>query len=164
MKKKGFTLVELLAVIAILAILVIIALPNVMGMFNNAKKSSFETEIKNIIKYAGTEWMTSNGLSGAAHEVEFSTAATKISSLDSRAQLKYYVKLDSTGKVKELFVQDGTFWYAKQDSDQIKPEKVVRKEKKTSANTGEGMPNVCGSGATITWTEGKPSCWPTQAN
>ena len=31
-KKKGFTLVELLAVIAILAILVIIALPNVINM------------------------------------------------------------------------------------------------------------------------------------
>ena len=30
MKRKGFTLVELLAVIAILAILVIIALPNVL--------------------------------------------------------------------------------------------------------------------------------------
>ena len=34
--KKGFTLVELLAVIAIL---VIIALPNVMGMFNTAKQN-----------------------------------------------------------------------------------------------------------------------------
>ena len=33
MKKKGFTLVELLAVIAILAILVIVAMPNVLGMF-----------------------------------------------------------------------------------------------------------------------------------
>ena len=31
--KKGFTLVELLAVIAILAILVVIALPNVIGKF-----------------------------------------------------------------------------------------------------------------------------------
>ena len=38
MSKKGFTLVELLAVIAILAILVIIALPNILKMFNNAKK------------------------------------------------------------------------------------------------------------------------------
>ena len=37
MKKRGFTLVELLAVIAILAILVLISLPNVVGMFNNAK-------------------------------------------------------------------------------------------------------------------------------
>jgi len=50
--KKGFTLVELLAVIAILAILVIIALPNVMGMFNQAKKNSFTTEVKEIYKVA----------------------------------------------------------------------------------------------------------------
>ena len=48
--KKGFTLVELLAVIAILAILVIIALPNVMKMFRDAKKNSFTTEIKEVFK------------------------------------------------------------------------------------------------------------------
>ena len=41
MKYKGFTLVELLAVIAILALLVIIALPNVLKMFNQAKKDTF---------------------------------------------------------------------------------------------------------------------------
>ena len=35
MKKQGFTLVELLAVIAIMAILVIIALPNVLKMFKD---------------------------------------------------------------------------------------------------------------------------------
>ena len=39
MNKKGFTLVELLAVIAILAILVIIALPNVLKMFNDSNKA-----------------------------------------------------------------------------------------------------------------------------
>ena len=42
MKKKGFTLVELLAVIAILAILVIIALPNVLELYRNARKNAFE--------------------------------------------------------------------------------------------------------------------------
>ena len=50
MKNKGFTLVELLAVIAILAILVIIALPNVLKMFNQAKKDTFLTEAKTIYK------------------------------------------------------------------------------------------------------------------
>ena len=40
MKNKGFTLVELFAVIAILAILVIIAL---MGILNETKKNSFVT-------------------------------------------------------------------------------------------------------------------------
>ena len=44
MNKKGFTLVELLAVVAILAILILVALPNVLSMFNKAKKSAFETE------------------------------------------------------------------------------------------------------------------------
>ena len=39
--RKGFTLVELLAVIAILAILVIIALPNVINMYNKAQKEIF---------------------------------------------------------------------------------------------------------------------------
>ena len=48
--KKGFTLVELLAVIAIVAILVIIALPNVMGMFNQARESTFTTELKKIYR------------------------------------------------------------------------------------------------------------------
>ena len=46
MKKKVFTLVELLAVIAILAILVIVAMPNVLGMFNQAKANSFVTEVQ----------------------------------------------------------------------------------------------------------------------
>ena len=46
--KKGFTLVELLAVIAILAILVIIALPNVINMYNSAQKQTFLTEAKKV--------------------------------------------------------------------------------------------------------------------
>ena len=56
--RRGFTLVELLAVIAILAILVIIALPNVMNMFKTAKKNSFTTEVKKIAQTAEQQWIT----------------------------------------------------------------------------------------------------------
>jgi len=42
MNKKGFTLIELLAVIVILAIIALIATPIVLGMIENAKKSSAE--------------------------------------------------------------------------------------------------------------------------
>ena len=40
MKKRGFTLVELLAVIVILAIIALIAVPVFLGIINNTKKSS----------------------------------------------------------------------------------------------------------------------------
>ena len=52
MKRQGFTLVELLAVIAILAILVLVAVPNVLGMFNQAKKDTFTTETKEMVRIA----------------------------------------------------------------------------------------------------------------
>ena len=56
-RKDGFTLVELLAVIAILAILVLISLPNVVGMFNNAKKSTFMTEAQSLYKEATNKYI-----------------------------------------------------------------------------------------------------------
>jgi len=48
-KKKGFTLVELLAVIVILAVLVLLAVPSVLKMMNGAKENAFEIEAENII-------------------------------------------------------------------------------------------------------------------
>ena len=67
MKKKGFTLVELLAVIAILAILVIIALPNVMSMFNNARKNSFSTEAARIMQVAQQQSISDSIMSSGLH-------------------------------------------------------------------------------------------------
>ena len=68
--KKGFTLVELLAVISILAILVIIALPNVMGMFNEAKKKSFLTEVRTLAKETTSKVVTSSLNSNNEHVTE----------------------------------------------------------------------------------------------
>jgi prepilin-type N-terminal cleavage/methylation domain-containing protein len=48
-KKKGFTLVELLAVIVILAVLVLLAVPSVLKMMDGAKDNAFEIEAENII-------------------------------------------------------------------------------------------------------------------
>ena len=40
--KKGFTLVELLAVIVVLAIIMIIAIPNVLDAMAKARRNSFK--------------------------------------------------------------------------------------------------------------------------
>ena len=117
MKKNGFTLVELLAVIAILAILVIIALPNVMGMFNTAKRNSFTTEIKEIYKQAQQQWISdsmlntgelsyyrTNGTSGVVGE------GHKID-LTGRKELDYYITIKKSGKVSAYYATDGSYQY-----------------------------------------------------
>ena len=48
-KKKGFTLVELLAVIVILAVILVIAVPRISDVIKNSKKASFESSAKTII-------------------------------------------------------------------------------------------------------------------
>ena len=105
MDKKGFTLVELLAVIAILAILVIIALPNVLKMFNDAKKNSFLTEAKTLAQDVSSKYI-SESMKGN----KLSVISNKQNSLDlSGRDLEYSFELDSEGKIKNMMVSDGTY-------------------------------------------------------
>ena len=105
MNKKGFTLVELLAVIAILAILVIIALPNVLKMYNNAKKNSFLTEAKTLAQDVSSKYITES-MKGN----KLTTISNKQNSLDlSGRNIEYEFKLDSNGKIKSMIVSDGTY-------------------------------------------------------
>ena len=98
---KGFTLVELLAVIAILAILVIIALPNVMSMFNQAKENSFKTEIKEIYKVAQQTWI-SDSMFDTKEKAYARTSSGCANQLDltGRQELEYFIKISKNGFVR----------------------------------------------------------------
>jgi prepilin-type N-terminal cleavage/methylation domain-containing protein len=48
--KKGFTLVELLAVIVILAVILAIAVPGISSVINNTSKSALESDAKMVLK------------------------------------------------------------------------------------------------------------------
>ena len=58
MNKKGFTLVELLAVIVILAILMAIAATNIGPVIDNSRKSSMRTTAQMIIESVQTQLTT----------------------------------------------------------------------------------------------------------
>ena len=49
---KGFTLVELLAVIVVLGIVLTIAVPGVTKLINKSKKNSFESSAQGLIQSA----------------------------------------------------------------------------------------------------------------
>ena len=52
MKKKGFTLVELLAVIVILAVIALIATPTILGVIDKAKRSSLQDSGYGLVEAA----------------------------------------------------------------------------------------------------------------
>ena len=59
---KGFTLVELLAVIVIMGILMMVAIPSVTRTIENSRKDTFVDIAKSYANAARTQW-TADGLS-----------------------------------------------------------------------------------------------------
>ena len=112
MNKKGFTLVELLAVIAILAILVILALPNVIGMFNNAKKDIFLTEAKTVYKEVARKYLTESMKGNSISEISNSN-----NKLDMDTDLVYNITLNSDGKINHFQVGNDDYCISGNYSD-----------------------------------------------
>ena len=112
-KKKGFTLVELLAVIAILAILVIIALPNVINMYTKAQKEAFLTETKKVYSEAEKKYISSS-ISGSPIKVINSANDSKLDMTGEK--LQYCIILDNNGKVKSMKVSNGK-WIVSLDNN-----------------------------------------------
>ena len=61
-KRKGFTLVELLAVIVILAIIMIIAIPSVLSTMTVARKKSFVEYVTKVYIAAESKYMSAQTL------------------------------------------------------------------------------------------------------
>ena len=64
-KEKGFTLIELLAVIVILAILMVVAVPKILNVIENSRKSAAESSIK-LVKDAIKTQETSGSIMGTS--------------------------------------------------------------------------------------------------
>ena len=120
MNKKGFTLVELLAVIAILALLVIIALPNVLSMFNNAKKDLFLTEAKNVFKESAKKYISDNMHNSKEGNTYCKSKTDSKNPLDMDSNdTYYYIEKDSMGKTTKIVIWNESGYVAKALGDNV---------------------------------------------
>lgn len=59
MKKNGFTLIEIIAVIVIIGIIALITIPAVESLINNSKESLYNSQVK-MIESAAKKWGLDN--------------------------------------------------------------------------------------------------------
>ena len=125
---KGFTLVELLAVIAIMAILLIIALPNVLKMFNESKEKIFLTESKSVFKEAINQTIKDRNFSDVIY---CKSMNDEVNPLDmSGREIYYYIKANVNDNTGTIIVWDNER-YAKYKGDKLDPSVLDNAEKIT---------------------------------
>ena len=149
MNKKGFTLVELLAVIAILAILVIIALPNVLKMYNTSKKNIFLVEAKEIYGEVSKKYI-SESLKGNKLSYVNSEDNTKLEMTGN--ELKYCIQVDGKGKITAMKIGNNNYYLFYDGS------KDISKLDINDVYDGKYVQNKCDANTTITkdGTDSKP--------
>ena len=112
MNKKGFTLVELLAVVAILAILVILVMPNVLESFNTSKVNTFFTNAIKLVPQAQTDYLSDKMAN--VHQTDFTyrsdVPANKLS-ITSTGGLSYCIVVDaSSGLITHFEAGNTDMW------------------------------------------------------
>ena len=138
MKKKGFTLVELLAVIAILAILVIMALPAVLNMFTQARIDTFQNEVRTVYRTAQQQYL----LGGGAEIIRGTGSGCTKLDMTGNANLQYYIKINGSGKVVKLEATNGTYHYTTGSTEvaDLAIDAIVVNKNQTAVT-----PTTCGS-------------------
>ena len=103
-KKKGFTLVELLAVIVILAVILVIAVPQIMSVIESARKGCIESTAKLIAEGAEREY-TNRKILGKDTNIECSD----VSSMNSNDYGTCVITFDNRGKATVKVTGKGKF-------------------------------------------------------
>ena len=103
-KKRGFTLVELLAVIVILAVILVIAVPQIMSVIESARKGSIESTAKLIAEGAEREY-TNRKILGKDTNIKCSD----VSSMNSNDYGTCVITFDNAGKATVKVTGKGKF-------------------------------------------------------
>ena len=96
-KKKGFTLVELMAVVAIIAILAVVLVPTVTGYINRSKKVAIVSQVR--IALGAVETYNATAKTPIADGSTVSAAVTSIGDADILSE-------DDVDRIKTMTISD----------------------------------------------------------
>ena len=121
LNKKGFTLVELLAVIVVLALLMVVAASSIGSALDNSKKGALESEAKKLLTNIESE---------ARSIAIIKDLPTNISELTTKypgkdGDFSYVAKVDEDGKITSLKVCYLDDYYIELTSSGTLPDEVT---------------------------------------
>ena len=117
--KKGFTLIELIAVILILGTIALIAVPVVSNIVKESRKSAFATSANNILESANghiIKYLLTHSVDSISYPIEFICDGEKCVNSDNQ-ELKFKGKvptagaiiIDAENKARLVGITDGTY-------------------------------------------------------
>ncbi len=93
--KKGFTLIEVLAVVVVLGIIGMIIVPKIVSTINNSKKSSYETSVNNLVNV-----LSSYAIDMKANLIPFEGCSYNFDSgVNTCSDLEYSGELPTSGSI-----------------------------------------------------------------
>ena len=138
--KKGFTLVEVLAVIVLVGAIMLLVVPNILGSYKNSQKNLFYDTVISLYTNATNTYLFNASISrGASKEFcKDSDSNTNVVTTDEEDDLYYYIKVNSDGKVIEMIVANNFFKYTMPSSvnskNDINKSDIIEDESKLSCN------------------------------
>ncbi len=108
--KKGFTLVELLAVIVVLAIIMVIAIPSVMDSMNKARKNSFKIYAQKVLNTANTQYQTDLLTTGSSSKTCYNLSELMKQGVGNYKGHVSVTGNNSDGVVFTLYLSDGNYF------------------------------------------------------
>lgn len=142
--KKGFTLMELLAVIALIGAMLLLVVPNVISLFNNAKKDLFKDEVLNVYNttYSTYVYRSSQGDYSKRFCVGKDTTTNTVD-LEEKDNFYYDITVNSLGEILSLKVSNDTYGITLDSASGIKKKNIV------SNNVGEAFDINCNGGVSV---------------
>ena len=107
-KKKGFTIIELIAVMAIMAILAVVITPKIGGYINEAKKTQVVAEMRHIIIAVESYNMKALEANTITETSEYSNFKTKLINEGYLETIKNDILTDATTYKAMKEVVEGT--------------------------------------------------------